>query len=573
MHETFTIALGQHSEAGKKSENQDSYGILVPDARQQETKGIAAIIADGLSSSIAGKQASESSVRAFLSDYFSTPDSWSVKHSALKVLTALNSWLYSQGQMSPDPDRGLTSTLTALVLKSTTAHIFHVGDTRIYRLRDGVMEPLTRDHHTSLPGNKHYLARAMGVDTHLDIDYIQRSVQVDDCFIFTSDGVHEYLHERDMVKSITRHPDDLDSAAREIVQLALSNASPDNLTCQILWIKSIPQQAADEVFRELTKLPFPPPLETGMILDGYRIIEEIHASPTSQLHLAEDFETKMQVVIKTPSENYQDDPAYLERFLQETWVGKRVHGPHVVKVIEQTRPRTFLYCVMEFVKGQLLRDWMARNPEPELSIAIGLIKQIAAGLRTLHRLDMLHQDLKPENVIIDTTGMAKIIDFGSVRIAGIAEITSPVERVNMLGTKNYIAPEYLLGKSGTQHSDLFSLGVLSYQMLTGKLPYGEKLGRESSERAMRHLHYIPSPHLNPMIPVWMDGAIEKAVRIDPQRRHKDVTEFIYDLEHPNPIFMHKELPPLIERNPVAFWRALALLLFISDLVLLYFLVG
>ncbi len=572
MPEPYTIITGQHSEAGAKEENQDSFGVLIPDAPQQQSKGIAAIIADGLSSSVAGKQASESCVRAFLSDYFSTPDSWSVKHAALKVLTALNTWLYSQGEMSADPERGLTSTLSGLILKSTTAHIFHVGDSRIFRLRDGVLEPLTRDHHARLPGNRQYLARAMGVDLRLDIDYSTHTLRAGDCFIFTTDGVHEYVRNRDIQDNIEAHRDDLELAARNIVATALANNSPDNLTCQILWVQAIPEQAPDEVYRELTRLPFPPELEPGMKMDGYQIIEEIHASTTSQLYLAEDMDSRMQVVIKTPSVNYEDDPAYLERFLHESWVGKRVHAHNVVKLVEQTRPRTFLYCVFEHIKGQTLREWMTRHPKPELPVVINIVKQIAAGLRALHRLDMIHQDLKPDNILIDNTGVVKIIDFGSVRIAGIAEIVTPIERAHLLGTKNYIAPEYLLGRPGSQLSDLFSLGVICYEMLTGKLPYGERLGRETHERAMRRLRYQSSPHFNPMVPTWMDGALEKAVKLNAQLRQQDVTEFVYDLEHPNPQFLNRALPPLIERNPLAFWRSVAAALFALNLILLFLLI-
>ncbi len=571
MSNTLTIKSGQYSIAGAKAENQDSYGVLTPQATLLESKGIVAVIADGVSSSSAGKEASEACVKGFLSDYYSTPDSWSVKKSCQKVLSALNSWLYGIGVRNPDPTHAMVSTLSALVFKSTRTHVFHVGDSRIYRLRDGQLEPLTRDHHAQMRGDRRYLSRAMGVDLHLDIDYSSRSLKENDYYVFTTDGVHEYLKDREIHNFIEQHSDNLDMAAQRIVDAAAANDSPDNLTCQIVYIETLPEQAADEVFRELTALPFPPPLESGMKLDGYQIIEELHASTTSELYLAEDMETRMKVVIKTPSDNYNDDPAYIERFLHESWVGRRVQSPHVVKLIECARERHFLYTVMELIKGKTLREWMDTHPKPELPVVLNIIKQIESGLRALHRLDMIHQDLKPENVLIDNTGVVKIIDFGSVRIAGIAETASPVERINMLGTKNYMAPEYLSGKSGAVRSDLFSLGVIAYEMLTGKLPYEERLGRDINPRKLLKIKYQSSLHFNPMIPIWMDGALEKATKIEPDRRYGEISEFIYDLEHPNPSYMSKEIAPLIERNPLLFWKVTAQLLFVVNLVLLYLL--
>ena len=133
-----------------------------------------------------------------------------------------------------------------------------------------------------------------------------------------------------------------------------------------------------------------------------------------------------------------------------------------------------------------------------------------------------------------------------------------------MGTVNYTAPEYHLGEPATNRSDIFSLGVIAYEMLTGSLPYSKPF----TARNVKTLRYIPAREQNPEVPLWLDLALEKAVRIDPERRYGKLSEFTHDLSHPNPEFMRQQRPPLLERNPVAFWRGLSLLLLLINIWLL-----
>ena len=195
MAEKLSISIGQYSEQGVKEENQDCCGAVNPKEPQLTNKGIAIAIADGVSSCINGREAAESCITSFLSDYYSTPDSWTTKTSAHKILTAINNWLYHRGQQSDASGRGLITTFSALILKSTTAHIFHIGDSRVYRLQGKTLEQLTNDHRRSV-ANKHYLSRAVGIDIHLDIDYYSTSVETGDIFVLTTDGVHDFMDDQ-----------------------------------------------------------------------------------------------------------------------------------------------------------------------------------------------------------------------------------------------------------------------------------------------------------------------------------------------------------------------------------------
>lgn len=563
MAHQLQVTVGQCSDKGRKASNQDFHGVFMPAEPQLSAKGIAIALADGISSSEVSHIASESAVTSFLQDYYCTSEAWSVRTSAERVLVATNSWLHSQtrlGQGRYDKDRGYVCTFSAMVIKSTTAHLFHVGDTRIYRLQGHALEQLTTDHRQWVSPEKSYLGRALGVDNHVEIDYLHFPVEAGDLFVLATDGVYEYTDAQCIAAAIAGCAGDLDAAARAIVDEALRRGSTDNLTVQLLRVDQLPHAQVSEIYQQLSELPFPPILEARMLFDGYRIVREVHGSSRSHIYLAVDTETEETVIIKAPSIDLREDPAYLERFLMEEWVARRISHAHVQKPAAQTRKRHYVYTVTEFIDGQTLAQWMTDHPKPDLETARGIIDQIAKGLRAFHRLDMVHQDLRPENIMIDATGTVKIIDFGSTRVAGVMEIESPVARHALLGAALYAAPEYFLGEDGTPRSDLFSLAVIAYQMLTGRQPYGTAIPRAAGKAAQRKLTYTPARHYNRDLPAWVDESLRKAVQIEPAKRYHDLPEFVFDLHHPNQAFLSRTRPPLIERNPVVFWKGVSFML-------------
>ncbi|WP_218042783.1 bifunctional protein-serine/threonine kinase/phosphatase [Steroidobacter gossypii] len=571
----LAITLGQHSDPGRKETNQDFHGACIPDEPQLTAKGIAVVLADGVSSSNVSQIASEAAVKGFLEDYYCTSPAWSVKHSAQRVLTAINSWLYSQTRQSQyryDQDRGYVCTLSALVLKSTTAHIFHVGDSRIYRLRDQSLEQLTEDHRVWVSQHQSYLGRALGVKPQVEIEYRAVSVGQGDVFILATDGIHEHVSSRFIIAALSQPSDDLDAVAEAIAAEALEQGSDDNLTIQLIRVDSLPETDIAGIHHKLSELPLPPELAPRMTFDGYRIVRDIHISSRSHVYLAIDItsdspDPEVPVVIKTPSVDLRGDPAYLERFLLEDWIARRIDNPHVVRAVAPTRKRNFLYTVTEFIDGQTLTQWMIDHPKPKLATVRGIVEQIAKGLQAFHRLEMLHQDLRPENIMIDSTGTVKIVDFGSTRVAGIVESAADVDRLPQ-GTLQYTAPECFLGDAGTSRSDLFSLGVIAYQMLSGRLPFGTEVAKASTKAAQRRLQYRSLLDDERDIPAWFDETLRRATHPDPDKRYQALSEFVYDLSHPNAAYTRKTRQPLLERNPLAFWKALTAILVAVVLVLL-----
>ena len=557
------ISSGQYSDKGRKESNQDFHGACIPAEPQLAEKGIAIAVADGISSSSVSQLASQSAVRVFLEDYYCTSPAWSVKKSAQTVLMAVNSWLYAQTRQSPyryEKDRGYVCTLSALVFKSTTAHLFHAGDTRIYRLREGALEQLTCDHRIWISSEQSYLSRALGIHAHLDIEYQSMRLEQGDVFVIATDGVHEFANSRTMINAVKDHGDNLDAAARLIAVEAFERGSKDNLTAVVVRIDSVPEQSANEVHRQLTELPFPPELVPRMVFDGFTIVRELHASSRSHVYLASYDPAAAPVVIKTLATEMRADVAHLDRFLMEDWVAQRISNAHVVKAAARGRRRNFLYTVTEYVDGQTLHQWLIDHPKPSVETVRGFIEQIANGLLAFHRLEMLHQDLRPQNVMIDATGTLKLIDFGSTRVAGISEIDSPIERSELLGTLQYTAPEYFLGEAGSPRSDLFSLAVIAYQMLSGRLPFGTDVPRVRTRAAQRRLKYRSVLDDEREIPAWLDEVLRKATHPDPNRRYEELSEFVYDLRHPGADYLSRTRAPLLERNPVAFWRGVSLVL-------------
>jgi serine/threonine protein phosphatase PrpC len=575
MAAELSVSIGQYSDKGRKEKNQDCHGSFIPQKSLLALKGIAITMADGISSSDSSHIASEAAVKTFLDDYYCTSEAWTVKSSVERVLTSINSWLYSQtmsGAGRYDKDKGYVSTFSALILKNRSAHLFHVGDTRIYRLTALGLEQLTNDHrlwaNEGISDSKSYLSRALGINQQCTFDHQTISLTKDDIFIVCTDGIYDFLSSKDIISSIKKQGDDLNKAAESLVHKAYDLGSDDNLSIQIVRIDQLPEESQINLSKYVEQLKLPPLLDARMEFDGYLIIRRLHANSRSRVYLAKDIKSAKQVVIKAPASDIEQDAEHLERFLLEEWVARRINNAHVLKADLAERPRNYIYTVFEYIEGQTLAQWAVDNPNPSLEIVRGFIEQIAKGLNAFHKMDMLHQDLRPENIILDLSGTLKIIDFGSVNIAGLEEMRNDSPATYLLGTALYSAPEYFLGEQGSVQSELFSLAVITYYLLVGTYPYDAKVARTKTLSEQRKLHYKTLLSDERAIPSWVDDALAKALSPIPGRRQYDLFEFVHDLRSPNKNFLDKTRPPLIERNPVAFWQGIS---FGLALIILYLL--
>lgn len=572
MSAGLQVTLGQHSQAGRKPVNQDFHGAMVPHGPLLASKGIALALADGISSSAVSQIASAAAVRSFLDDYYCTSEAWSVRRAAQRVLEAGNSWLHAQSQRSParfDRDRGYVCTFSALILKGREAHLLHVGDTRVYRLHAQALEQLTEDHRVQVSSVESYLGRALGAGPTVEIDYRSWLTEVGEVYLLATDGAYEQLDAASVHAALARHGDDLEAAAAELVATALERGSQDNLTLQLVRIDALPDAQASQLQARREGLRLPPTLQPRSEFEGYRIVRELQLSARSHVYLATDLASGQAVVLKTPSVDLRDDPAYLDRFLLEEWIARRIDSPHVVRAGTAERQREHLYVALEYVDGQTLAQWMVDHPAPGLDQVRGIVEQVARGLQAFHRKEMLHQDLRPENLMLDRTGTVRIIDLASTHVAGLTEGTAEASPQAILGSLQYTAPEYFVGGGGTVQSELFSLAVITYQMLSGQLPYGLQVTRLRTPDELKRLRYVELRSLRPDLPPWVDAVLRRALHAQPGKRQEALSEFVQDLRRPGPQYQRQGASPLIERQPLRFWQGLTLLLALTVLVLLW----
>jgi len=568
MATQLKVSIGGYSSAGIKPENQDAINYSIPKDLSIGTKGIIAVLADGVSSSEEAKQASNTAVSSFIEDYLSTPDTWSTKKSCQQVISAINSWLYKQGSFLENELRGWVTTFDAIIFKSTSIHIVHIGDSRVYRLRDGELTQMTKDHIAWINKDTRYLSRALGIDSSLQIDYKTDELQKNDIYLQTSDGVHDFLKEKELVQILSM-PHATKEIAKRLVEKAISNQSDDNLSAQVILIRELPNATKQEVYDKLSELPLPPELEPGMKLDGFEILQEVCISPRSQIYLARDIETNQELILKTPSVNFADDPWHLDGFIREEWIGQRLKHPGLMKTYHFNRVKKFLYFTTEYIKGFTLRQWMQQNPTPNVNEVINYIEQISSALRAMHRQDVIHQDLKPENIMVDEKNRIKIIDFGAVHAAGLAELASVLQRQQPEGTLNYTAPEYLMGEKGSKRSDIFSLSVIAYELLTGKLPYKEKKTNKFQLNNYQHMQYISVKKYREDLPGWIDIALKKGCMPNPEKRYALLSELTHNLKSPKDNLLNYDEEPLITRNPILLWQLIAGFFFSLFIIAIY----
>jgi len=212
---------------------------------------------------------------------------------------------------------------------------------------------------------------------------------------------------------------------------------------------------------------------------------------------------------------------------------------------------------------------MVENPKPSLAEVRDLLSEIISSLRVMHRMGMVHRDIKPENIMITHQGQVKIIDFGTVQVAGMSDNQSPIEELCAVGSVNYSSPELVLQRPVTTKTDIFSLGVIGYELLAGRRPYKDKSKSNLRPTSLADWSYTSLKSTRPDLPLWVNYALKTACAGNATRRYPVMSEFLEDLTRPSVKAKHMENSAgLIERNPLAFWKGLSGVLFVIILILL-----
>jgi serine/threonine-protein kinase len=273
-------------------------------------------------------------------------------------------------------------------------------------------------------------------------------------------------------------------------------------------------------------------LEPGDVLDRYRVDAVVAHSGMATLYRATDIHSGRQVALKVPHPEMEADVVLVERFKREQQIGQLLDHPGVVKTFN-SEERSRLYMVIEWVEGRLLRTVLNEAGVLPIERAIKITLGICDALDYMHKHGIVHRDLKPENVMVNEQDQVKLIDFGIAMKEDARRLTfvtvSPV-----LGTPDYIAPEQVQGKRGDQRSDMYALGIMFYEMVTGQVPFsGPSPLAVMNERLVKDP--VPPRELNPAIPPELEEIILRALERDPHHRYASAHEMEWDLEHPEQV--------------------------------------
>ena len=555
----LTVSAGQATRTGRREHNEDCTAVATPSAADLDSKGVLVALADGVGGGNRGREAARAAVRGLLNDYYATPDTWSAQRAVDTIVNALNRWLIAQNNSSSGA-APMATTLSALILRGHRYYTAHVGDSRIYLLRDGEFRQLTTDHVWEHPDMRHVLTRAVGLDPHLVLDYASSELKTGDRFVLVSDGVWEPLGGPAMQKLLAAEADTI-KAAQQLTEAAIGAGSHDNVSAIVVRIDQLADENLRDAISRHEDLPLPKKRRPGERLDEYIIVEVLHESRVTMLYKARPAEGSGFVVIKTLKPELADDDRAISGLLTEEWLLCRLSPERFPQVVPAAaNRRSFVYYVMTWHEGATLDAQLAsgkRFSALEIQeIGIRLLK----GLSALHRRDILHRDIKPANLHEGADGRLRILDLGVARFG--AELGDQQDRA---GTPSYMAPELFTNHPASIATDLYAAGVTLYHLFTRHYPYGEI----EPFQTPRFSEPVPPSRYRTDLPAWLEGVLFKAVARDPRHRFETAEEFLHALERGEKgTLAVRRHTPLVDRLPPRFWQIAASLLLVINLILL-----
>ncbi|MEB0046214.1 MULTISPECIES: bifunctional protein-serine/threonine kinase/phosphatase [unclassified Pseudomonas] len=550
---SLQLSFAQASAIGPREENQDAMRLVTPAPALAASKGYLFAIADGVSQCADGGLAARSTLQALALDYYATPQTWGVAQALDRLLLAQNRWLQANGGGQP-----LLTTVSALVIRGKRFTLAHVGDCRVYRWHADQLQRVSEDHVWDQPGMQHVLKRALGLDQHLVLDFLDGELRLNESFVLLSDGVWAVLGDT-AIAAILRDQPDLNSAAQTLVNAAHLAGSQDNASALLVRVDAVGETSIGDALIQLQQWPLPPELKPGQSFEGWQVEKILGQSQQSLLYRVRDAHHQPWLLKTLPS-RLRDDHQAGQALLSEEWFLKRVAGRHFPEV-HAAPQRQHLYYVMREYPGMTLAELQDRTGPLPLPQWQALAESLLRAVGMLHRRQIMHRDIKPQNLLLGDDGELRLLDFGLAYCPGLSE-----DQPSMLpGTPSYIAPEAFRGEAPTPQQDLYCVGVTLYFLLTGHYPYGEI---EAFQRPRFGVAVSPSRY-RPDLPEWLAQSLERAVAADSQQRFETAEEWLLLLEQGERRSLSVRPRPLMEREPLIVWRTLALASLLVNLLLLF----
>ena len=549
---TLQLSFGEASATGPRTENQDALRVVTPAPALAASKGYLFALADGVSQCADGGLAARATLQALALDYYATPETWAVAQSLDRLLVAHNRWLQANGGGQP-----LLTTLTAMVLRGRRFTLAHVGDCRAYRWDGQQLLRLSEDHVWEQPGMQHVLKRALGLDQHLVVDYLDGELAEREGFVLVSDGVWAVLGDQG-IQRILQDEQDLPAAAQALVSAAHLAGGQDNASALLIRVENLPQAGLADTLAQLDHWPLPPRLLDGQDFEGWQVDRLIAESRQSMVYRVRDGQER-RWLLKTLPTCRHDEPGAAPALMLEEWFLRRVAGRHFPEA-HPLPQRQHLYYVQREYAGQTLAEHQRLSGTMALPEWLDIAPRLLKALGQLHRRNILHRDIKPENLLWGDDGELRLLDFGLAYCPGLSQDQAH----SLPGTPSYIAPEAFAGAPPSPRQDLYAAGVTLYHLLTGHYPYGEV-------EAFQHPRFgtpTPASRYRPDLPTWLDECLARAIVADPAGRYETMEEWLLALEQGERRALAAKPRPLLEREPLKVWRGLALASLLLNLVLL-----
>lgn len=546
------LSFGEATATGPRTENQDAIRVVTPAPALAASKGYLLALADGVSQCADGGLAARATLQALALDYYSTPETWAVAQALDRLLVAHNRWLQAGSGGQP-----LLTTLSALILRGRRFTLAHVGDCRAYRLHDGQLERLSEDHVWEQPGMQHVLKRALGLDQHLVVDYLEGELREGERYLLVSDGVWSTLGDAG-IRRLLLDESDPPAACQALVAAAHLAGSQDNASAVLVQVEALPDNDLADTLAQLQQWPLPPKLREGQDFEGWQVERLLAESRQSLVYRVRDAQARRWLLKTLPASRHDEAQAGAALLLEE-WFLRRVAGRHFAEA-HPLPQRQHLYYVQREYAGQTLAEHLRLSGPLGLPEWLDLAPRLLKALGLLHRRNILHRDIKPENLLWCDDGELRLLDFGLAYCPGL----SRDEQHALPGTPSYIAPEAFAGAVPDRQQDLYAAGVTLYRLLTGHYPYGEI-------EAFQHPRFAkpatPSRY-RPDIPTWLDDCLLRAVAASPGERFETAEEWLLVVEQGERQALNVRPRPLLEREPLKVWRGVALASLLLNLILL-----